>query len=274
MPGRELPSASCRTRPARIRRGARLPLMPRRITRVAGDRLARMDGQETAAAEAAGERLEKLGQRLGLMDDDGAAARAQHGRHEADPTVEIAVRHGVGVGLDGIAGRRAATMRVIGRIGQHAVETLDQRAELGELAQGAGHVGLDQARPVGQLVAGDVGAGESGELRVALHQRDMRIGNAPATARPTTPTPAPTSSTRRQPLAGWMRPRRAARHRAPPDSRSAAAASAAHRRGKRRRSWAVVSRGRSRLAAPVPDQPGFEPGLASAPAGRPPHPRS
>ncbi len=93
---------------------------------------------------------------------------ARHGRHEAHPAVEVAIRHGVGAGLYGIARRGAAPFDMEGRIGEDVIEGLGSSAERGDVAQGARHVGLDHAHALGKVVALDVAARQPGEAGVAL----------------------------------------------------------------------------------------------------------
>ena len=90
-----LPS-SCRTKPGRSLSGARDPLIPSTMTRMALSTVARVDGQNGQVAETWCHHFQYARQTIRLMDERGAPARFDHARHEARPIVEARVRHGVG----------------------------------------------------------------------------------------------------------------------------------------------------------------------------------
>ena len=210
--------------------------MPWTRTRLAGSPARGMDGQDEHAAEAAGHGPENIDERLGAMDQGGSAVRASHRRHEAHPAVEIAVRHGVAGGLQGIAGGGTAAFRVERRIGQDVIEAFGEGRQVLELAQGARHVAFDELHAVREIVARNVGARQGGELRIAL---DQRHGSIFDTARDGEADDADARADIEDTLAATCLapgpPPPAARRRGRRGSPPAAAGSRARRRERRRR---------------------------------------
>ena len=163
-------------------------------------------------------------------------------RHEPHPALQVAVRHGIGAGLEGIAARGAGPSTWIGRIGQHVIEALGKPGERGDSLEGRGDVGLDRRAPGRQGCCARFSLRASSASRgFPLDHANARIAQrARATASPDH-ADAGADVEHRAALACAVLPPPATRRRARRDSRSRLQDVAAHRREKHPRSLESVA---------------------------------
>ena len=126
-------------------------------------------------AEAVLECGEKGRQGIGFVYEGHAAARTAHSGGKADPAVEGGCGHGVGGAFQGVAGRGAAGVVMVGRIGKDVIEAFRrQRGRIGFLGRG-GHIAGDDRDASLETIAVNVAASEVYEDGFAFDEGDAGV---------------------------------------------------------------------------------------------------